>query len=189
MARVERKKLNMRKAKTMNLGKGGANIAYAKVPARVAEFHKDNKNGKIETSYEFKDAQLIFKATVTPDHEKPTRYFTGTSFGKVTNDKSLEKLETVAVGRALAFAGYLADGEIASAEEMEKHEDTVVVLDVSEAMAKLQAATTLVELAKVYRGLSADERNNEEVNTLKDELKKGFGGVTIGVTEKKDENV
>ena len=36
--------------------------------------------------------------------------------------KSFEKLESIAVGRALAFAGFSADGEIASFEEMEEYE-------------------------------------------------------------------
>lgn len=37
----------------------------------------------------------------------------------LSEPKSLEKAESVAVGRALAFAGYSADASIASAEEME----------------------------------------------------------------------
>lgn len=36
----------------------------------------------------------------------------------LSEEKSLEKAETVAVGRALAFAGYSADSAIASADEM-----------------------------------------------------------------------
>ncbi len=174
-----------RKTKTMNLGKGNTQISYAKVPDRVAEFHKDNKNGKIDTSYEFRDNQLIFKAIVTPDCAKPERTFPGTSFGKLINDKALEKLETVAVGRALAFAGYLSNGEIASSEEMEKYEESQTIVDVSEAMAKLQGAKTLAELAQVYRALSPEERDNTEVNTLKDELKLAFGGVVETETNEK----
>jgi len=103
--------------KTINL-KGKE---YAPVSARVEQFHKDYKNGCIQNSYEFKEGYAIFTSTVSyeGDPEK-TRTFTGHSFGKVTGDKSFEKLETVAVGRALAFAGYLAGGEIASFEEVEQ---------------------------------------------------------------------
>jgi len=35
------------------------------------------------------------------------------------SNKDFEKQETIAVGRALAFAGFLSDGEVASYEEME----------------------------------------------------------------------
>ena len=48
---------------------------------------------------------------------------TGHAFVKVTEktiEKQFEKLETIAVGRALALLGYSADGEIASSEEMEE---------------------------------------------------------------------
>ena len=46
---------------------------------------------------------------------------------KLGNQKAVEKCETVAVGRALAFAGYLATGEIATAEEMADFETAVSV--------------------------------------------------------------
>lgn len=161
-----------RKTKTMNLGKGNVQIAYAKVPARVAEFHKDNKNGKIDTSYEFRDTQLIFKAVVTPNCDKPERNFTGTSFGKLTNDKSLEKLETVAVGRALAFAGYLADGEIASAEEMEKHEDQKVEVSEEDLVAytdKLESAMDIKELQTFWSNLPIEVK--QRLDGVKETMK------------------
>lgn len=168
----------IRKAKTMNLGKGGVKIDYAKVPTRVLEFHKDNKNGRIETTYEFIGNKLIFKAIATPNVDKPERHFNGTALGNIDKEKALEKLETVAVGRALAFAGYNADGEIASSEEMDRYEENKTIIDNSEAMARLNGVKTLVELHKVWKELSADERNNDEVCARKDELKKEFGGVT-----------
>lgn len=106
-----------KKIKTISL-KGKA---YAQVKDRVTAFHEDNKNGQLHTSYEFKEGFTIFKATVTPDIEQ-ARSFTGHAFGKIGSDKAFEKLETVAVGRALALAGYLADGEIASFDEMQEFE-------------------------------------------------------------------
>jgi len=163
----------MKRTKTMNLGKGNTQIAYAKVPARVAEFHKGNKNGKIDTSYELKDMQLIFRAVVTPNCDKPERTFTGTSFGKLANDKSLEKLETVAVGRALAFAGYLADGEIASAEEMERHEEQKVT-DVSDEdliayTEKLESAKDLKELQTFWSNLPIEVK--QKLDGVKEDMK------------------
>lgn len=109
--------------KTINL-KGKA---YAPVSARVEQFHKDHADGNIVTSYEFKEGYVIFKAkvswgtpkSVTPEGYNYDRQFTGHAFGKVGTEKAFEKIETVSVGRALAMAGYLAGGEIASYDEME----------------------------------------------------------------------
>lgn len=101
-----------RKTETINIGKG---VQYAKVAARSAAFHEDNDKCQIETSYEFKEGWVIFSAKVTTN--KGT--FSGHSMAKITNQqKQFEKQETIAVGRALAFAGYLASGDIACAEEM-----------------------------------------------------------------------
>jgi hypothetical protein len=98
----------------------------------VAQFHKDHADGTIQTSYDFKEGYVIFKAEISFDRkftnqnmpkdlqETSVRIFTGHAFGKVGVEKAFEKLESVAVGRALAFAGYLAGGEIASYDEIEK---------------------------------------------------------------------
>jgi hypothetical protein len=89
---------------------------YAPVSERVAQFHREQVDGRIETSYDFKEGYCIFKAIVSFNG----RTFNGHAFGKVGTEKAFEKLESVAVGRALAFAGYLAGGEIASYDEIEK---------------------------------------------------------------------
>jgi hypothetical protein len=88
---------------------------YSPVSARVEQFHKDHADGQIRTRYEFKEGYVIFRATVSYGERK----FNGHAFGKVGTEKAFEKLESVAVGRALAFAGYLAGGEIASYDEIE----------------------------------------------------------------------
>ena len=98
------------KVSTINLqGK-----AYAQVKDRVEQFHKDHADGNIRTSVKFSEGFGIFRATVSWGERK----FNGHSFGKVTDKKAFEKLETASVGRALAFAGYLAGGEIASYDDM-----------------------------------------------------------------------
>lgn len=107
--------------------------AYSPVSARVEQFHKDHRDGEIHTEYEFKEGFCIFKASVSfgkmtifKTNENGVgekvweRVFNGHAFGKVGTEKAFEKLESVAVGRALAFAGYLAGGEIASYDEIEK---------------------------------------------------------------------
>lgn len=161
----------MNKTKTINLGKGGQIIEYAKVSSRVGEFHKLYKTPAITTSFEFKEGWAIFKATVIPDASKPERQFTGTSMGKAGAVKAFEKLETIAVGRALAFAGLLSDGEIASSEEMQSYAEAVPLQDVTKALEKLSATKTKGELGTAWIKLSQAERENKEVQSLKDTLK------------------
>ena len=105
--------MNERKTETIDLGRG---VQYAKVADRSVQFHLDNELCEVKTSVRFSEGHVLFKARVRT--KKGT--FTGHSLGKLGGkEKAFEKLETIAVGRALAFAGYLADGHIACAEEME----------------------------------------------------------------------
>ncbi len=103
--------MSERKTETIEIGKG---THYAKVAARLSEMHQDHEQCSVETSCEFKENYALFTAKVTT--MKGT--FTGHSLGKTGQQKAFEKLESIAVGRALAFAGYLASGEIATYEEM-----------------------------------------------------------------------
>lgn len=133
--------MSERKADTIDIGKG---VQYAKVAARSAEFHKDNDKCSIETTCEFKEGYVLFAATVTTS--KGT--FTGHSMDKVGGrQKQFEKQETIAVGRALAFAGYLASGDIACAEEME---DVVTEMQLTSLKAKF-ATVHKDELAELDR--------------------------------------
>lgn len=89
---------------------------YVSVSDRVDKYHAEHtENMSIETSFEINSNIVIFKAIVKT--KKGT--FTWSSFWQVGKEKAFEKLETVAVGRALAFAGYETRGGIASREEME----------------------------------------------------------------------
>lgn len=104
--------MSERQTKTIEIGKG---VRYAKVADRLMEFHKDNPECSTETSCEFKEGWAIFTARVTTKKG----VFTGHSMGKVSSrQKQFEKQESIAVGRALGFAGYLASGAIATYEEM-----------------------------------------------------------------------
>lgn len=161
----------LKKSKTINLGQGGKIIEYAKVSARVGEFHKLYKFASITTAFEFKEGWAIFKATVIPDSSKPERCFTGTSMGKAGAIKAFEKLETIAVGRALAFAGLLSDGEIASNEEMVSYAEAIPLTDNTKALEKLSSTKTKGELGKAWALLSQAERQNPEVQALKETLK------------------
>jgi hypothetical protein len=101
-----------RRTKTTTIGGG---VEYAKVADRLLEFHEDVSECSIETTVEFKEGWVLAGAKVS----SPRGVFTGHSLGEAKGKKALEKMETIAVGRALAFAGYAASGDIASFEEME----------------------------------------------------------------------
>jgi len=102
-----------RRAETIKIG---GDTDYAKVVTRLIEMHADSGECSVETSCEFiQGVGVMFRAVVTTKKGK----FSGHSFDKIGNrKKQFEKQETIAVGRALAFAGYLASGEIASYEEI-----------------------------------------------------------------------
>lgn len=96
--------------------------AYATVPTRIKEFREQCPNGLIETSPETQtDGSIIFTARILKDKANPSSgEGTGHSMGKIKDDKNFEKLETIAVGRALAMLGFMASGDVASSEEMEE---------------------------------------------------------------------
>jgi hypothetical protein len=139
--------MNDRKVETIEIGKG---VQYAKVAARLAAFHEANPECSIETTCEFKEGFVLFGAKVTC----PRGIFTGHSMDKVGGrQKQFEKQETIAVGRALAFAGYLASGDIATAEEMAE----VVTVAQLNAL-KLRFAK---EHANALEGLSRDAKSQK----------------------------
>ncbi len=168
-----------RKAKTIKLqGKD-----YAQVSDRVAEFHKIHKNGSITTVYDFNSGWVIFTATIVIDVKQPDRIFKGTSLGKAGAAKAFEKLETIAVGRALAFAGFLSDGEIASSEEMDKYQELVTVLEddeITDSIVLLESAHDLQELGKIWRSFSQARRDNPELLNLKNSLKAKYENTQSG---------
>lgn len=102
---------------------------YIEVKERVKAFNEDHENGSIRTKIINQNNNLVsFIAKVIPDVDKPKRHFTGHSFGTIDEVKAFEKLETVAVGRALAFAGYGIIEGIASADEMRRFQSKSEVL-------------------------------------------------------------
>ena len=144
-----------KKIATMNVSGG----QYAKVKDRMKEFRQENPRGLIETTPTIAEDHIIFKARILRDKEDPnSAEATGHSMGKGTGAKNFEKQETIAVGRALAFLGYGADGEIASSEEMEEYEEwrqqqfMEAVEDMGE---QIEAAKTLDELKEVWTKCNA----------------------------------
>lgn len=105
----------MKKLETINVNGN----AYARVKDRVKAF-KTLKNGSIQTECQFKEGFVLFKASIFIEDKLIAN---GHSLGKSDALKSFEKLETISVGRALAFSGFLTDGGISSSEEMQSFID------------------------------------------------------------------
>lgn len=136
-----------RRAQTTTIG-GGA--VYAKVAERLRIFREENPRGKQESAYEVDvDGTIVFTVWLWKDKNDLLELMkagiidkealrasadangNAKSGGKIVKEgtnakageKEFEKLESVALGRALAMLGYLASGEIASSEEMEQFEE------------------------------------------------------------------
>lgn len=153
----------MSKIKTMSLqGK-----EYASVAERVKAFREENPKGKIETSFTALGERIVLKAEITKEDGS---FASGQALGETKGAKAFEKLESIAVGRALAFLGYLASGEIASSDEMEeffeyKNEKK------SDAENELKKCSTLDELKSVFLGLGSGLMADPEIIAIKDDLK------------------
>lgn len=162
----------IRKTKT---GRIQGNADYSFVKDRVKLFREDNPRGDIITEPTIlEDGKVLFKATAIKDKsDEASASATGHALSTKAGVKDFEKLETTAVGRALALLGYMADGEIASAEEMEEYEAFQIqkaeekeelmqntVLDII-------ATKTMEELKSYYIGLEADIKNIPTVTNAK----------------------
>ena len=108
--------------KTVQTIKVGGGADYAKVAERIKAFREDCPNGLTETTPTFLEKNMVmFKARALKDKANAaSAEATAHATGENKDKKAFEKLESIAVGRALAMLGYLASGEIASSEEMEE---------------------------------------------------------------------
>lgn len=141
----------MKKLNTIDL-KGKA---YATVPTRIKEFREVCPNGLIETKPQIlDDGQVMFTARILKDKSNlSSGESTGHAIGKLGGDKAFEKLETIAVGRALALLGFMASGEIASSEEMEEF-NSYQNSKKDDAIEKINKAKTVDELKSIFLSLS-----------------------------------
>lgn len=100
--------------------------AYVQVSDRIVYFNEEYPNGMIQTDiYRWEGASITCVAKVTPDAEKPDRFFTGYAQevigeGMVNKTAALENAETSAVGRALGMMGIGVIESIASVDEINK---------------------------------------------------------------------
>lgn len=129
---------------------------YAKVAERVKQFREDCPNGLIQTTPNLReDGQIMFESRILKDKADPnSAEGYGHSLGKANGDKAFEKLETIAVGRALAMLGYMASGEIASSDEMEEFA-AYKEEKIEEGIGRMKAAETLDELKDVFMSLGS----------------------------------
>jgi len=142
----------MRKAQTTTIG-GGAE--YAKVSERLKLFREDCPNGSIKIAHEFVDGAVVLNAYVLKDKANPdSSDATGSAYGELKGNKAYEKLESIALGRALAILGYLASGEIASSDEMEEFYQYKEE-KVEEAIGNMKQAETLEELKTIFMSLGS----------------------------------
>lgn len=147
---------------------------YAQVADRVKQFREDCPNGIIETVPNFQEGgYLNFSCRIMKDKaNQASGEATGNSYGKLTGEKSFEKLETIAVGRALALLGYMASGEIASGEEMQEfmeYKNQQEELMLIEATEKLEDSKTLDELKTSWSSIPAEAKL--KLTELKDKIK------------------
>lgn len=89
---------------------------YVQVKDRLQYFRDNYANFCIVTEPKSTDGSVMFIAKIIDD--KGTVVATGHSFGKLAEAKAFEKLETVAIGRALAIYGIGINEGVASADEL-----------------------------------------------------------------------
>lgn len=151
-----------KKIKTISL----SGKQYAQVAERLRAIHENHKDFDIVTNFTVTDGGAVaFTATLTirdKAKENPVTY-TGHSYGKAGASKAFEKLETIAVGRALAFAGYHADGEIASADEMQDHQSDIDQEALADAVMEIMDAKSVEDLEAVYKKLAPDLKKSKDV--------------------------
>lgn len=178
-------------------------INYAKVVDRLNAFRSDYPRSKILTQSKTVDGMITFKAFIWKDKDellevlkqgvdKEAIYYTADSEGTAQkevnkSEKNFEKLETIAVGRALALLGYSVSGEIASTEEMEEFEDYKAQKyqeDVDQAIELLNGAATIEDLRKVFVSLERKIREEPTVIVAKNKCKEKL---TKKVSAKKEQ--
>lgn len=136
---------------------------YVAVSTRIEEYHKEHTEWmSINTTFELQWDIAIFKAVVIT--KKWT--FTGSSFWRLGKEKAFEKLETVAVWRALAFAWYHTTSGIASREEMDNFEQGVASLTLDDYITLIKEDNNPDHIRVLYKQAVSELSLNQEDNIL-----------------------
>lgn len=148
---------------------------YAKVASRLKDFREKHPRAKIVTKPEPFGEGLVFKAEIISDlSDESSARATGSAMytaKQMDQPKAFEKLETIAVGRALSLLGWLNNGEIASTEEIAEFEDMKrekVKKLIDEGIQKMQKAKSIDELKSIFITL---DMTNENIIAAKDKKK------------------
>lgn len=147
-------------------------IDYSKVKDRLKEFWEANPAGKISTTPTVTaDGRMMFKAEITTNKAEPanSKEADGHALGATSGEKDFEKLETIAVGRALALLGYSSDGEIASSEEMEAFKEFQIAEQeefMMNSTTEITNTKTLEELKTVWLTIYKNCKTTEAKNAL-----------------------
>ncbi len=149
-------------------------INYSKVKDRLNDFREENAHGSIVTTHTILTDRITFRAHIIKDKsDSASAEATGHATGKDDgSEKVFEKLETIAVGRALALLGYASDGEIASSEEMEEFEDwkqTQFEERTESSKEKLEGSKDLKELKDTWAEFPIEIKN--ALNEVKEAMK------------------
>ena len=127
---------------------------------------------------------MLFKARIVKDKSNASSAeATGHALSsevRGAKEKQFEKLETIAVGRALALLGYAASGEVASSEEMAEfleHRELRKREAINEAVESLESCETLDSLKTTFTSLGVLMRENEVI-AAKDAMKKKLAGAS-----------
>lgn len=145
---------------------------YASVAQRIKEFRADHPNSKIlSREKQLESGETVFKAYIWRDRntyisgDLDSADSDGMAKSKPTDgdkEKWFEKLQTIAIGRALAILGYLASGEIASFEEMEeflKDKEEKRQAYIQDQIELFDHAKTMDELKELWAGTNKYEKD------------------------------
>ncbi len=177
-------------------------IDYAKVTDRLEAFRVNHPNSKILTSYKNENNKTVFKAFLWRDKtelvqslvngvSKELIYLTAdaeaTAQKTITNDKDFEKLETMAIGRALSNLGYSSTGTIAESmvSELDKYKDELYQDSVDSTIDGLQNCKTLDELKSNYQALNPVLRIDKTIKVITEEIKKKLNVKAVNISKDK----
>lgn len=177
-------------------------IDYAKVTDRLEAFRTNHPNSKILTSYKNENNKVVFKAflwrdkteviqSLTNGISKELIYLTAdaeaTTQKTITNDKDFEKLETMAIGRALSNLGYSSTGNIAEStiSELNKYKEELYQDSVDNAIDRLQNCKTLDELKANYQALNPVLRIDKTIKVITEEIKKKLNTKAVNIFKDK----
>lgn len=169
------------------------NFDMASAADRTLAFWEKYPKGKISTEKsKDEDSLLIFKTYIwknksdyielakVPGISKDALLSSADAEGTAKQEnikaakKDFEKLETISVGRALAFLGFAKNGQIASTEEMERfynYQEDKQEEDIESAIEYLKESSNIEELKSRWSQVDREIQKDERVIKAKDDRK------------------